>query len=192
MFATLNFLPHTRFTPMQNISTEPMSNAPSIWSIPSIAPAMAIKITLTPQALLSASCCSGRKSFPAKWPIIPPATIPALFIIVPSPISIFFSTLTAAGAAFYTAQKENLQLTRIAGFCGGRYKTRTCDLPHVKRMRYQLRQSSGSSSKGYSTLSGEECQAFFSRLRKKRKNIRPEACGPDISVKCRISQHNRR
>ena len=25
---------------------------------------------------------------------------------------------------------------------GGRYKTRTCDLPHVKRMRYQLRQSS--------------------------------------------------
>lgn len=26
--------------------------------------------------------------------------------------------------------------------CGGRYKTRTCDLPHVKRMRYQLRQSS--------------------------------------------------
>ena len=29
------------------------------------------------------------------------------------------------------------------GLCGGRYKTRTCDLPHVKRMRYQLRQSSG-------------------------------------------------
>lgn len=28
--------------------------------------------------------------------------------------------------------------------CGGRYKTRTCDLPHVKRMRYQLRQSSNS------------------------------------------------
>lgn len=27
-------------------------------------------------------------------------------------------------------------------FLGGRYKTRTCDLPHVKRMRYQLRQSS--------------------------------------------------
>ena len=26
MFATLNFLPHTRFTPMQNISTEPMSD----------------------------------------------------------------------------------------------------------------------------------------------------------------------
>ena len=29
-------------------------------------------------------------------------------------------------------------------FDGGRYKTRTCDLPHVKRMRYQLRQSSSS------------------------------------------------
>ena len=25
------------------------------------------------------------------------------------------------------------------GVRGGRYKTRTCDLPHVKRMRYQLR-----------------------------------------------------
>ena len=32
--------------------------------------------------------------------------------------------------------------TMDLGYCGGRYKTRTCDLPHVKRMRYQLRQSS--------------------------------------------------
>ena len=31
---------------------------------------------------------------------------------------------------------------------GGRYKTRTCDLPHVKRMRYQLRQSSSSLKQG--------------------------------------------
>ena len=30
----------------------------------------------------------------------------------------------------------------VAVLFGGRYKTRTCDLPHVKRMRYQLRQSS--------------------------------------------------
>ena len=31
---------------------------------------------------------------------------------------------------------------RVTVLFGGRYKTRTCDLPHVKRMRYQLRQSS--------------------------------------------------
>ena len=31
---------------------------------------------------------------------------------------------------------------RVTVSFGGRYKTRTCDLPHVKRMRYQLRQSS--------------------------------------------------
>ena len=35
---------------------------------------------------------------------------------------------------------ETIEISRI--FIGGRYKTRTCDLPHVKRMRYQLRQSS--------------------------------------------------
>lgn len=34
------------------------------------------------------------------------------------------------------------QRLRDLTFFGGRYKTRTCDLPHVKRMRYQLRQSS--------------------------------------------------
>ena len=43
----------------------------------------------------------------------------------------------------YFRYKENLQLIRLQVY-GGRYKTRTCDLPHVKRMRYQLRQSSSS------------------------------------------------
>ena len=38
-------------------------------------------------------------------------------------------------------QKETAALCATVLF-GGRYKTRTCDLPHVKRMRYQLRQSS--------------------------------------------------
>ena len=40
--------------------------------------------------------------------------------------------------------KENPAVSITTGFIlyGGRYKTRTCDLPHVKRMRYQLRQSS--------------------------------------------------
>lgn len=46
--------------------------------------------------------------------------------------------------------------------CGGRYKTRTCDLPHVKRMRYQLRQSSIFIGNGYSTRCRWICQYFFS------------------------------
>ena len=41
-----------------------------------------------------------------------------------------------------TCSSEELQVY------GGRYKTRTCDLPHVKRMRYQLRQSSSSLKQG--------------------------------------------
>lgn len=45
---------------------------------------------------------------------------------------------------------------------GGRYKTRTCDLPHVKRMRYQLRQSSIFIGNGYSTRCRWICQYFFS------------------------------
>ena len=35
--------------------------------------------------------------------------------------------------------KENSHTCGVAVSFGGRYKTRTCDLPHVKRMRYQLR-----------------------------------------------------
>ena len=49
---------------------------------------------------------------------------------------------------------------------GGRYKTRTCDLPHVKRMRYQLRQSSiADSSKKYYTAKKNDCQDLFLCLR---------------------------
>ena len=41
------------------------------------------------------------------------------------------------------ATMTKTDMSKHVGFChGGRYKTRTCDLPHVKRMRYQLRQSS--------------------------------------------------
>ena len=43
--------------------------------------------------------------------------------------------------AGFAKNKEKIR-TFWLGFNGGRYKTRTCDLPHVKRMRYQLRQSS--------------------------------------------------
>ena len=45
-------------------------------------------------------------------------------------------------------QNKNSAVKRLRSCCGGRYKTRTCDLPHVKRMRYQLRQSSISLSAG--------------------------------------------
>ena len=43
-------------------------------------------------------------------------------------------------------ETKNSAVKRLRSCCGGRYKTRTCDLPHVKRMRYQLRQSSSSLS----------------------------------------------
>ena len=43
-------------------------------------------------------------------------------------------------------KSKNSAVKRLRSYCGGRYKTRTCDLPHVKRMRYQLRQSSSSLS----------------------------------------------
>ena len=43
-------------------------------------------------------------------------------------------------------QNKNSAVKRLRSCYGGRYKTRTCDLPHVKRMRYQLRQSSSSLS----------------------------------------------
>ena len=44
---------------------------------------------------------------------------------------------------------------------GGRYKTRTCDLPHVKRMRYQLRQSSFFIGMKYNTSYRQFCQDLF-------------------------------
>ena len=43
-------------------------------------------------------------------------------------------------------KNKNSAVLRLRSCYGGRYKTRTCDLPHVKRMRYQLRQSSSSLS----------------------------------------------
>ena len=45
-------------------------------------------------------------------------------------------------------ETKNSAVKQLRSYCGGRYKTRTCDLPHVKRMRYQLRQSSISLSAG--------------------------------------------
>ena len=56
------------------------------------------------------------------------------------------STCFARGHKFepcFSHKKRPATLSELQ-ICGGRYKTRTCDLPHVKRMRYQLRQSSSS------------------------------------------------
>ena len=50
--------------------------------------------------------------------------------------------VTSSSRAF-SHKKRPATLSELQ-ICGGRYKTRTCDLPHVKRMRYQLRQSSSS------------------------------------------------
>ena len=59
-------------------------------------------------------------------------------------ISLNFLTLKKRN--FPDKTKKNRETSMPHGFTiyGGRYKTRTCDLPHVKRMRYQLRQSSSS------------------------------------------------
>ena len=51
------------------------------------------------------------------------------------------SNINKESALHRTKQKKEFRTHRF-GIHGGRYKTRTCDLPHVKRMRYQLRQSS--------------------------------------------------
>lgn len=55
-------------------------------------------------------------------------------------------------------------------FNGGRYKTRTCDLPHVKRMRYQLRQSS-SSAEVILTYRAAVVNFFFPGRTKKRDTL---------------------
>ena len=59
-------------------------------------------------------------------------------------------------------KKQNSAVKRLRSCYGGRYKTRTCDLPHVKRMRYQLRQSSNSlSARGILYQSGGNVKIFF-------------------------------
>ena len=83
-------------------------------------------------------------------------TAACLHILVFLPVHFYGYSLTllltlcsnAISAVFQTCYKvqkntgnRNFQCL-FAYKCGGRYKTRTCDLPHVKRMRYQLRQSS--------------------------------------------------
>ena len=65
----------------------PLVIAPaSIFNMPSIAPAMAMNMVLTPQARFSASCCSGLMNRRNSQPITPPATMLPLLMIVPSPI----------------------------------------------------------------------------------------------------------
>ena len=61
--------------------------APSvvICSIPSMAPAIAMKRTLIPQVVLRAACCFLVKRRPTKRPARPPAITAAVFISVPMP-----------------------------------------------------------------------------------------------------------
>ena len=54
-------------------------------SMPSMAPAIAIKRTLIPQTLQMASCCWSLKKRPVKCPAIPPAMTAAVLIKVPVP-----------------------------------------------------------------------------------------------------------
>ena len=49
--------------------------------------------------------------------------------------------IVTSSSATLSAKRSTPPFGGVLRF-GGRYKTRTCDLPHVKRMRYQLRQSS--------------------------------------------------
>ena len=70
--------------PLVILQAPPVSEA-VISSIPSIAPAIAIKSTLTPQTTVMESCCSCLKILPAKCPTRPPATTAAVLISVPAP-----------------------------------------------------------------------------------------------------------
>ena len=65
----------------------PLVSAPSSsFSMPDIAPAMAMNMVLTPQALPMEACCSSRNNLPVKRPINPPATMAPVLMSVPSPI----------------------------------------------------------------------------------------------------------
>ena len=77
-------------------------------------------------------------------------------------------------------------MSKHAGFChGGRYKTRTCDLPHVKRMRYQLRQSSDSlSAWSLYILDAEKSRTFFYFLYQRDAGL-PARVPFSLSARCR-------
>ena len=51
-----------------------------------------------------------------------------------------FYFVLASDSDFFIIDKrqKNWPILRPANFCGARYRTRTCDLLHVKQMLYQL------------------------------------------------------
>lgn len=57
-------------------------------------------------------------------------------------VVIFVDTRCLSAPKRLRKYKKAPKTNVFSALFGGRYKTRTCDLPHVKRMRYQLRQSS--------------------------------------------------
>ena len=68
----------------------------------------------------------------------------------------------------------------VYGIHGGRYKTRTCDLPHVKRMRYQLRQSSNSLSAKSILPHGALLVKFFPHIGSKKFIDKRRTCSKQV------------
>ena len=71
-------------------------------------------------------------------------------------------TLRVQGHRFEPPDIKNIPLRKERYVSGGRYRTRTCDLPHVKRMLIPaeliVRIFQG---KGYYTKDNTPCQLFF-------------------------------
>ncbi len=61
---------------------------------------------------------------------------------VPGFVHDFFRELFCVRAALFSScavhHKQKIPRRMSEDFCGGRYRTRTCDLLHVKQMLYQL------------------------------------------------------
>ena len=53
-----------------------------------------------------------------------------VFVAPPAAVPLLFESCTAT--------KQKILRQKSEDFCGGRYRTRTCDLLHVKQMLYQL------------------------------------------------------
>ena len=99
-------------------------------------------------------------------------------------ISLNFLTLKKWN--FPDKTKKNRETSMPHGFTiyGGRYKTRTCDLPHVKRMRYQLRQSSSSLTACLDYLRKRKLSIPFFYFFQDRKTDSPESESLLIALSC--------
>ena len=79
--------------------------------------------------------------------------------------------------------RKSPQNRSSTGLYGGRYKTRTCDLPHVKRMRYQLRQSSFCFKQGvFYTMCVQLSRVFFQHVSFPACTSKKEALSRSLSA----------